>query len=472
MSQATFFWEKPSTLKQRRAKQARLQFSNTVLRRNLIWFINLRWLVIAILTGGQLLLSLFDTFIKKLNITVSGYWPVGIAILLLIENLGVIELNKRFSNRAWMPRANIWIQMSLDLIALIFVIHFIGSITTPAPFIFLFHITLACIFFNKPTSFGVTLFSILLVDSLILIEYTGHIQPVCIFFSIFQYLALQNRMDVIQLGLFINAIFLTIWYLVSTVSYTLRENESKLLEAEESTRLAHKDKEKYLMTLTHQLKSPLDAIRSHIAQARDHSMLTSTHIHELIHDIEHRAECLGATILDALKLQRLKTHTAEDRRENVDVRQILTTCIQELTPAIQAKKITLLTDIQPFNYLGIPSQIEKLIHNLLSNALNYSRPEGEISIRTTSDDLSGSTVLTVTDTGIGIDPEKLPNIFNEFYRTQEALTHNRNSTGMGLAIVKQVAQNHGLKIQIASQLGQGTSFSVYFPLNIKDSSWR
>ena len=100
--------------------------------------------------------------------------------------------------------------------------------------------------------------------------------------------------------------------------------------------------------------------------------------------------------------------------------------------------------------------------NLLSNAIDYSRPGGKVYVSSHLGDQSERLVI-IKDEGIGIPEDKLPRIFDEYYHTKEAKQHNKQSTGLGLAIVKHIAEINHIRIRVESPPGVGTSFELKFP---------
>lgn len=103
-----------------------------------------------------------------------------------------------------------------------------------------------------------------------------------------------------------------------------------------------------------------------------------------------------------------------------------------------------------------------LLDNLLSNAVFYSHEGGDVFIECDRPAGAGPTV-TIEDHGIGIPEHKLPLIFNEYYRTDEASRFNKESTGLGLTIVKHIAQQHGIGVSVESRVDEGTKFVLRMP---------
>jgi len=116
-----------------------------------------------------------------------------------------------------------------------------------------------------------------------------------------------------------------------------------------------------------------------------------------------------------------------------------------------------------------PRQLRPLLANLIANAVAYSRDNTTIDIGLQASP-DGACCVRVSDRGIGIPADKLPRIFDEYYRTAEAARVNRMSTGLGLAIVRQAARNLGLSITVTSEPGSGTQFAVRFPKQMEADS--
>jgi two-component system sensor histidine kinase VicK len=115
-----------------------------------------------------------------------------------------------------------------------------------------------------------------------------------------------------------------------------------------------------------------------------------------------------------------------------------------------------------------------LFDNLLTNAVHYSHDGGAVEV-TCRRQAEGVAQVVIRDHGIGIPAEKLPHIFEEFYRTREAARHNKASTGLGLAIVRDVARMGGIQVQVESGLSRGTRVTLTIPMKRADRSkmsWR
>jgi signal transduction histidine kinase len=110
---------------------------------------------------------------------------------------------------------------------------------------------------------------------------------------------------------------------------------------------------------------------------------------------------------------------------------------------------------------GSARDLALLVRNLVDNAIRYTAPGGKVNVELTTED--GEVVLAVADTGLGIPHRDLPRIFERFYRVDRARSRETGGTGLGLSIVKHVAENLGGRVDVTSELGQGTRFEVRLP---------
>jgi signal transduction histidine kinase len=112
--------------------------------------------------------------------------------------------------------------------------------------------------------------------------------------------------------------------------------------------------------------------------------------------------------------------------------------------------------------MGEFNLLSRMIGNLIANAINYTS-DGEIRINTRREAEADRVCVEIADTGIGIQPEDLPYLFKRFYRGKQTVSSNPPGTGLGLSIVKEVVDMHGGSIQVDSQPGAGTRFTIYLP---------
>ncbi len=443
---------------------------------NIRWFIIFRWGVIGALVAFEILATLSSETLIKFGIIDLKDWPVAIILALSVANFAYAYALKHgqlslYNN----PTINLWVQIVVDLLCLSVVVHFVGSTATPAPFFYVLHIVLACIFFSTRESLLVTLLVSVMYTFVLLFENPIFIQlPQSGVIDAHPSIESRQSNRVLLWMFVLNTLFFIIWYVVSRLSMVVREHEMRLLDAYRQINQTQVEKDQYAVIMTHQLKSPLDAIRSKINLIKaGYCGESSQETKEVLMKIDKRAKNMAGLILDLLRLERLK-QTCIDCADTatlkpVDIKNTLQKCIDKLTPVTNEKHVDFHVSIGNFVYQGIPDQLEILLENIISNAITYSFDGGSIEISSCIDQANYTASLTIADHGIGIESKDLPNIFNEYFYSPRAVTHNQASSGVGLSIVKKAAENNNLQIKVNSEPGQGTSFTVIFQ-NVQFSS--
>jgi len=133
--------------------------------------------------------------------------------------------------------------------------------------------------------------------------------------------------------------------------------------------------------------------------------------------------------------------------------------VEAVRPLADERGVKILTELQLLEMSGDSERLAQVVTNLLTNAIHYNQPDGEVRVKLESQ--SGMAVLTVRDTGQGIAPEDLPRVFERFYRADKSRSTGGN--GLGLAISKAVVEAHGGMIEVASKENAGTTFTVRLP---------
>ncbi|NOS35439.1 MAG: two-component sensor histidine kinase, partial [Deltaproteobacteria bacterium] len=121
-----------------------------------------------------------------------------------------------------------------------------------------------------------------------------------------------------------------------------------------------------------------------------------------------------------------------------------------------------LTECKAAAVLGDPISIGQVIFNLIDNAIKYTHEGGKVEVSLKSE--GDSAVVMVSDTGVGIGAEDIPHLFDRFYRVDKARTREAGGAGLGLSICKNIVEAHGGRIEVRSEPGEGSTFSVYLPI--------
>ncbi|MHA2857899.1 sensor histidine kinase [Paenibacillus lautus] len=151
-------------------------------------------------------------------------------------------------------------------------------------------------------------------------------------------------------------------------------------------------------------------------------------------------------------------------KEKTDLNLLLVNLMELLQPEADACGVTLRPEYRDSAWAQVdPKRLKQLVLNLLTNALRHTPEGGSISVRIDARDLSGQIAIGITDTGTGIPADALPHVFDRFYRVDSGRGRSTGGSGLGLSIAKQIAAAHGGYIQVQSELGKGTEFTVILP---------
>jgi len=362
-------------------------------------------------------------------------------------------------------------QISSDLAALTVLIHFSGGVENPFAFFFIFHIIIASILLSPRATFAQAGLATFLFCSTCVLEEGGIIRH----YSLWPFLPaghhqrlafLSGNLLVVTATLFISAYFAT------SITRRLRQREEQVVRLSEDLRLAYDRlsasehaKALYMRKVSHELRAPLAAIRSTLTVILEGFLgpLAPKHA-EMLGRADRRAGELLSLIEDILVLTRSREAPLERDKVRLSPAEVLDSVIALLRPRADAKGLTLETHLpaESLPLLGEPESIRELFTNLIANAIKYTPKGGKASVSASAD--SNFLRVSVSDTGIGINAEDLANIFDEFYRAENARQFDAAGTGLGLSIVKAIVQAHGGQITVASEPGQGTTFEVLLPL--------
>jgi two-component system, OmpR family, sensor histidine kinase SenX3 len=221
----------------------------------------------------------------------------------------------------------------------------------------------------------------------------------------------------------------------------------------------------FVANVSHELKTPATSLRL-LAESLEETIEDDpAQARFFAQQMRNETERLGRLITDLLDLTRLESEEGVQNPEAVDVRGILMTVLSRMRRVARSKDITLVWKrfgrAAQYTVYGDETQLTSMFSNLVDNAVKYTPPGGRVEVRGGCDD--EEVVVSVSDTGIGIAEEKLPRIFERFYRVDKARSKATGGTGLGLSIVRHTIENHGGRIAVQSSPGEGSTFTVYLP---------
>jgi signal transduction histidine kinase/ActR/RegA family two-component response regulator len=231
-------------------------------------------------------------------------------------------------------------------------------------------------------------------------------------------------------------------------------------QAEEANRM----KDEFLALVSHELRSPLNAILGYAALLR-HGGLEAQKVKHAADVIERSGKTQAQLIDDLLDTARIISGKLRLFVGPVDLVSVIGESVQTIRPAADAKGISLRADLPPEigQITGDPARLQQVVWNLLSNAVKFTPPGGRVEVRL--ERVDPHICITVSDTGKGISPDFLPYVFDRFRQADVSSARRYGGLGLGLALVKYLVELHGGTVEAASAgEGQGATFKVTLPV--------
>jgi signal transduction histidine kinase/CHASE3 domain sensor protein/ActR/RegA family two-component response regulator len=232
--------------------------------------------------------------------------------------------------------------------------------------------------------------------------------------------------------------------------------------AEEASRM----KDEFLAVLSHELRSPLNAIVGYANLMRD-GRCRSEEAPRMLDIVLRNARTQQQLIDDMLDVSRIITGKMGLSLGPVEPKAVVKSALDTARPAAEAKQITFDVKFDPSvgAITGDAKRLQQAVWNLLSNAVKFTPAGGKVSVRLTRED--SYVEIMVSDTGKGISPEYLPHVFNRFSQEDYSITRQYGGLGLGLSIVRHVAELHGGSVRAASEgEGRGATFVIRLPMGV------
>lgn len=222
-------------------------------------------------------------------------------------------------------------------------------------------------------------------------------------------------------------------------------------------------KSKFVYVVAHELKSPVAGATSSLSLLSEgYAGELSDQQLQLVNRAQRRIASLSALLQDLLALGAMQEKLVHAKIEPLSISQALKAVTERVQPTIETKGLELTMDLasEPLTVLGQKDDFERMVGNLFENAVKYTPTKGAVKVLVRHD---GDMIeMEFTDTGIGIAPEALPKLFEEFYRAPNA-RQSIEGTGLGLALVKRIVDSMKGTISVQSEVNKGTTFTVRLP---------
>jgi len=228
---------------------------------------------------------------------------------------------------------------------------------------------------------------------------------------------------------------------------------------------SQKMRRQFTANVTHELKTPLTSILGY-SQLISSGIAKPEDVNSFAGIIEKNAQQLLTLIEDIMQISALEENGAGDMTE-INLRAVADEIVRDLQPVIDEKQLQLNYTAADVTITANYKQMGDLFRNLISNAIKYNKPGGSVDVQLGYSADGRNAVFTVADTGIGIAPHHQEKIFQRFYVVDKSRNKNISSTGLGLSIVKHIVTAMGGTVELQSEIGKGSQFTVILPVEWK-----
>jgi signal transduction histidine kinase len=301
------------------------------------------------------------------------------------------------------------------------------------------------------------------IDGLQVIERVRAISPEIVIAVITGYATISTAVEAMKAGAYD---FLPKPFTPDELRLIVNRGHERWRLAAESIRLRRETDEaerRFVTFVSHQLKSPVVAAKQYL----DVLLYTSKEMEPQTRDWLSRAQLrldeMLALIHDWLELARIEYGALAEANDPCDVGALATRVVEKLSGQARAAGVTVAVEAGPGPVIvrGDPVSLASVLSNLITNAIKYNQVGGRVTVHAAPRD--GHTDIEVSDTGVGIPPEAVPRLFEEFYRVKTDQTRDIPGSGLGLAICRRIVTALGGSIDVRSRVGEGTTFTVRLP---------
>ncbi|MGD1007756.1 MAG: HAMP domain-containing sensor histidine kinase [Ignavibacteriaceae bacterium] len=425
-----------------------VEYWDTIHKRNL-WLIMLRYGAVIML-AGFLISSRFIlgfTFSNK-----QDYALITLTVSILIYNLFLHWMHKfvRKEQGKFNPLHFSLLQMILDLTALSLIVYYTGSIETPLFMLFVFHMIIGSLILPGLIIYTIATIVIVLFNILIFSEYLKIIphQPVHGLLAVPLY---NNINFIIAYDVIFSFVIIISVFLANKIASQLYLIEQELVELLDKLKAAEEEKQKYIIGIVHEIKTPLAAVHSYLDIVINKILgPVDSQIEERLIRARFRSSEAIQMINDVLKISKLRL-LDEITKEEIELSDIIVPIIKKQSVNLRAKHIMLnFFDGRTIKKMikGDKFLLEIAFSNLISNAVKYVGNNGLIELDMI--DTGTYVEIEVSDNGIGIPKNDLDKIFNDFFRASNIKDKSYEGTGLGLSVVKQIVERHNGSISAES----------------------
>ena len=442
-------------------------------------YVNMRWLIVLMIVFATLISSrVFHIGFSTLPVyiicaIIASYNLIFVrqARSLEVDKVGAVIRRAQTSGN---------IQIVLDLFMLTALMHFTGGIENPFIFFYLAHTIAASILLPQRRAYALATLAILAITLLVLLEYYGVIPHVNLVGFVLD-TRYKDTARVVGVLVALATLVYGCTYVITAVSGELRRRqkemvrlkdqvlEKRTMELEQASKEIVKLEEerrhfaRFLGVVAHDLQSPLVATQSFISYILDGFTGGITDgQRDLLERGVRRIDGLLTLITDLLDIPRIETGQITREMREISLNEVVKRSLEGLDNVARQKELTLKVEMPESlpKINGASRRLQQVLTNLVSNAINYTN-EGMVLVRVSDNDNEAR--VEVIDSGIGILPEDLPRLFNDFFRGSNV---GSKGTGLGLSISKRIVEAHGGRIWAESpdpETKKGSRFTFILP---------
>ena len=447
------------------------EFWVAIRRRNL-WFIRLRYgFVLVLLALIVIANSIFN--IKFTPTQLTFLFVITASIFVYNVFLHWIRKFVKYNPHTFNPIYLSLIQMILDLVSLLLLVYITGGIESPLYMFFVFHMIIGSLILPGAVVYTIASVFVTLFAAIISLEYTGilfhyHVEGLLNF-----HLYDNVYFVAAYLATFTFMIFVSI-YLSNGIAKQLYNREKDLVESIKKINSAEKEKQKYIMGIVHEIKTPIAAVTSYLDLILQKFLgPVDEKVEEKLLRAKTRSDEAIQMINDVLNVSKLNLYDQFDVEE-IDLEELICGVIKKRKPFAVSRLVEVKFIDERENKTQITGDkylLDIAISNLVGNSVKYNVDGGRVEVKLM--DKKGSVLIEVCDDGIGIPEKDLTKIFNDFYRGSNAKKTSSEGSGLGLSVVKKIIERHQGSIsatspsRMAKKDQPGASFVVELPFQRK-----
>jgi signal transduction histidine kinase len=429
------------------------------------WFIKLRNFAVIMLV--LFLISISFLFQIKLN-TLQIFGITGTTVFIFFYNQYFnfyISKNDGESLKTYALQYSL-LQIIFDLISLSFIVYLTGGIEAPLFLFFIFHMIIGSIILPDKIIYAIAFILVSIFSALSLLEY-NYVIPHQSLKGFYRNSFFQDPNFLFGFLFTFSVMLIVSIYLTKKIVGDLYNREKELKDALEELNQAEASKQKYIIAVVHELKSPIAAATSYL------ELVTGGFVGKISNDVDDKVNKAKIRLNEAIENINNILHVSKFKllnrieKEQIDLNLLISEIVEKSASLIQKKNLNLQLNDKLKNRYKIQAD-RLLMHlafsNLISNAIKYSSKNGTVVIDLT--ELKEDIKIIIADDGIGIPPNELSKIFEDYYRASNAKKNKIEGTGTGLSVVRQIISAHSgtLTVNSPSYLSKpnkpGTSFTV------------